>query len=371
MITFYLGRPGSGKSYYAVDKIYNNFSDHEGAKKDKKFKYDICYTNINEFEFDKVENVFLLDFDDLKSKLTILHSLYKKKSTDEDLIEKCKEFNILNAFFVIDESQNFFSSRDTVLIWWLSYHRHLFHEIILITQNLALIESKYKSFSEFFYEARPASLTLDKRYFFYSVYCSSRLTKASKSGVIKIKRNPEVFELYRSGDSIGTHNVLLKILLMTLILFIFLAIGFYFYTDSMKSSNTKDTKQDPGKAAAQNTQNIKPLPPQTATQHFLKNSSYTPNILNNDDYSTKKFFILNCSSMICKNDVISIPPQLLKNFIKSKDIRSLYVQTLSKTLTRHYCESSSSFYTYLSQKEFYNDVPHATDNALSNSISIR
>ncbi len=34
MITFLIGVPGSGKSYYAVDKIYNNFSaDYNATKK--------------------------------------------------------------------------------------------------------------------------------------------------------------------------------------------------------------------------------------------------------------------------------------------------------------------------------------------------
>jgi len=31
MITYLLGLPGSGKSYFAVDRIYNNFSNAEYA----------------------------------------------------------------------------------------------------------------------------------------------------------------------------------------------------------------------------------------------------------------------------------------------------------------------------------------------------
>jgi len=57
MISFFVGVPGSGKTYYAVDKIYNNFSNEQEVKKDKH-KYDVCYTNINEFEFEKVHIAF-------------------------------------------------------------------------------------------------------------------------------------------------------------------------------------------------------------------------------------------------------------------------------------------------------------------------
>lgn len=355
MITFLLGRPGSGKSYYAVDKIFNNFSSSPNAKKDKKFKYDICYTNINEFNFDKVKNVHALDFTLLKEHLGELHRLYKSKATDEELIEKCREFNLLNALFVIDEAHNFFSTRSTVLVWWLSYHRHIFHEIILITQNLALIETKYKSFSEFFYEARPASLTLDKRFFYYSVFCSSRLNSASKSGVVKVKRSSEVFELYQSGDSINTSNVILKILFGAFVFLILAIVIFSYFTHSLTSSNTNKTDSNSSQVQKNNY-------PTSLTQHVISPIS-TPTPVS-EEYTQKRFFILNCSASICVNDVVSIPPQLLKKFINTKDITSLYVYPLSKSLTRHYLQSSQDFFTFLSQTKGLNNDIQIPNNSL-------
>lgn len=355
MITFLLGRPGSGKSYYAVDKIFNNFSTSPNAVKDKKFKYDICYTNINEFNFDKVDNVFSLDFDDLKVKLTLLHNLYKKKSTDEELIEKCKEFNLHNALFVIDEAHNFFDTRDSVLVWWLSYHRHLYHEIILITQNLALIDSKYKSFSEFFYDAVSASLTFDKRYFNYRIYCSSRLTNASKAGTFKLKRNSEVFELYKSGDSVGTQNIILKVLFGS---FIFLVISvsiFLYYTNSLKSANSKDTNTT--NTSSQNVQKSQTAP---LTNQVL-NGTTSYSFLSSNNYSEYKFFVLSCSAKNCVNSSFSIPLPLLKKFILTKDIELLYLHHNSKTFFTYYLKSSSSFYSFLSQTQgAYNAFPAAT-----------
>ena len=87
MITFLLGLPGSGKSYYAVDRIYNNFSTDKEAKKDKKVTFKNCFLNINEFKFDKIENVYPLDFDKLHKILSRLHHLYKKeKKSDKYLV---------------------------------------------------------------------------------------------------------------------------------------------------------------------------------------------------------------------------------------------------------------------------------------------
>lgn len=363
MITFLLGRPGSGKSYYAVDKIFNNFSTSPNAVKDKKFKYDICYTNINEFNFDKVDNVFPLDFDDLKVKLTLLHNLYKKKATDEELIEKCKEFNILNALFVIDEAHNFFDVRDAVLVWWLSYHRHLYHEIILITQNLALIESKYKSFSEFFYDALPASLTFDKRFFIYRIYCSSRLNSASKAGTFKLKRNVEVFDLYKSGDVVSAPNVILKVLLGALVFLVISVSIFLYYTNSLKSGNGKDT----------NTTNTSSQKTQTTTAPLTNqviNGTPSYSFLNSKSYSDYAYFVLSCSSKNCVNSAISIPLPLLKKFILKKDVELLYLHHNSKTFFTYYLKTSSSFYSFLSHTQgalnaypassMFNDTPVST-----------
>lgn len=338
MISFFVGVPGSGKTYYAVDKIYNNFSTDKEAKKDKHV-YDVCYTNINEFEFEKVSNVLLLDFDDLKSKLTKLHKLYKEKNTDDVLIEFCKENNIYNCYFVIDEAHNFFSAKDTVLVWWLSYHRHLYHEIILITQNISLIESKYKSFSEFFYRAVPTSLNLFKSHFKYNQYCDSRMTLKSKTSTFKLKKNQKVFELYHSGDSIKASNIILKFFLFSFVLTLLLVIYFYFVVldKSVPESAPLAPVAPAAPAKVENHKNIVPI------------RTSNPNIINND-YLEKQFFIMRCSLQNCINSDISIPHALFQKFVSMKDIKILFKNSLSKNYFEYYCESSIVFYSFLSQK---------------------
>ncbi len=223
MITFLTGVPGSGKTYYAVHSIYENFMPKVPtlsifgsllvALKIKRkpqpvlvTKFEHCYTNINEFKFDTIGAIAKpLDMDELKEKLYVLHDLYLQKVSDDELNEKAKELELYKGFFVIDECHNYFDNQDTVLIWWLSYHRHMYQEIFLVTQNLDLVHNKYKKFSEFFYKAHPSSVKLFKNVFKYSAYLSPRLFEKSKSHVTKIKFNQEVFDLYHSGDNQKSH----------------------------------------------------------------------------------------------------------------------------------------------------------------------
>lgn len=336
MISFFTGVPGSGKTYYAVDKIFNNFSTHKEAKKDKNITYEICYTNINEFKFDKVENVLYLDFDELKRNLTTLHRYYKDKKDDDFLIEKCKEYNIYNALFVIDEAHNYFDIKDVVLVWWLSYHRHLYHEIILITQNLALIESKYKSFSEFFYKAFAQSLTLIKTHFKYNVYVSSRMSNISKSGTMKIKRNDFVFDLYKSGDSINSQNVVLKFIIFVIITLFFLVLFFKFYLlDKMQKEDIK-----PIKPTEKISNNDVPF-------HKVIAPVAVPDI---KDFTDKKFMTFKCSSNICISENKSIPKKLLQNLIQSSALNVLYIDKSAKYINIYYVEASQSFYNFITLK---------------------
>lgn len=209
MIEIYTGVPGSGKTYRAVSYLYDIFID----SKSKSFgKFQKFYTNINEFKFEEFPAGvgYDLDFEELLTKLKTLHALYMKKCTDSELIELAKTLDLDNAFFIIDEAHNYFEKKNTVLTWWLSYHRHLHQDIILITQNLALIESKYKSFSEFFYKAIPSSLRIFGSTLKYEQYIGSRMFKNQRSDKFSLKFNPDVFELYHSGANTQSKKVIYK-----------------------------------------------------------------------------------------------------------------------------------------------------------------
>lgn len=305
MIEFYTGVPGSGKTYRAVDHIYNSFFD----EKHKDFgKYERLFTNINEFNFkyfnekenelisgDKekptllgvlksVKNIkaspkdqfakvsatdisqlhdeddggkrelrtnesalasddvaFNLDMDQLIESLTELRELYLQKVGDSVLVKRAAELNLTYALFVIDESHNFFDAKNDVLIWWLSYHRHLHQDIILITQNLSLIYRKYLSFSEFFYRAVAPSLRIRGGVFTYHQFIKYQMFKTSHTDTIKVKFNKEVYALYGSGANTQSKKVIYKFIAIAVVLFIVVVILFNFISSSFGSSDNNIT----------------------------------------------------------------------------------------------------------------------------------
>jgi len=354
MLVYLTGVPGSGKSYKAVYTIFNNFSDSEKAKRDIKKDFVNCYTNINEFKYDKVKNTFKFDFDEFYKQITELHKMYKNKSTDEELIEKCKEFNIYRSLFVIDEAHNYFDKKDTVLVWWLSYHRHLYHDVYLITQNLSLIESKYKAFAEFFYRAKPQLVSINRKYFNYDVFINSRMAMVHRAGKDKIPKLKEVFELYQSGDAIESGNILLKYYLFSFAALI--ACGFIFYY--VYSHFTSGSSQPP----IQNTKKIT----QSNSDTLKSYSSFNADSLSDSGFTEKKFIVMNCSYSTCSSKGISLPPQLVKKFIDMELLHVYYKEEVTKTFTKFYLSCSNDFYSFL----FSNSTQGKYDEDNSDSSTI-
>lgn len=295
MLVYITGVPGSGKSYKAVKHIYDNFV------KEKTDKYIYCYTNINQFDFSVSDDIRPLDFDDLKQKLTILYQMYKNKATDEELNEKAKELEIYKCLFVIDEAQNYFQTKDEILVWWLTYHRHLYHDIFLITQNLALIDRKYKPLAEFFYKAVPASLRLNKKVFKYRTYVDSRMTKASEAGVEKLKFDENIIKLYHSGDVVKAPNFILRFLTFSFIILLLLLIAFYFYKSSLESNSNENNHQSSAttQQIPKNTHIQEPKPIKIKKDNYLDDYKYYYQIvcfknkcIVNNNFSISKYFIL-------------------------------------------------------------------------------
>lgn len=261
MLEVYTGVPGSGKTYRAVDHAYNCFID-----KNSKYygKYKRLYTNINEFDFDTFnavddsvetspKNQFVkvfsikrkkreliasdsavvadakalsINFDNLILILDELHKLYLTNATDLELMALADELNVSDSLFIIDEAHNFFSAENKTLIWWLTYHRHLHQDIILITQNFSLIYRKYLTCGEFFYRAVQSSLRVRDGIFTYHQFISSKLYKKDHTDTIKVKFNPAVFALYSSGANTQGKKVIRKFIIIGVLLVV-LVFGFF------------------------------------------------------------------------------------------------------------------------------------------------
>lgn len=346
MIEFTVGVPGSGKTYRAMYALYSNFGLNEKLK-DSKFKHDdvqFAYTNINEVKFDEFEEnkIKALDWDKFKDALTILHDLYKNKATDNELIEEAKQLGMFECLIVLDECQNYLDTQDKVLIWWLSYHRHIHHQIYLITQNLALVYSKYKSFSEFFYQAKPSSLKLFKSKMVYTQYTNSRLSQVSKSGVIKIPFLQEVFNTYHSGANQQSENILKKFAILAAVFFVFLVMGIM----AIQSYWTKDIE-------------IKEEPIDEAREEISSSESkymQTEKIKeNSEDLDQLKLFKFNCFNTMCYYtfedlEAIKIPSNILKSFLLDIEEDRKYLELKNNRLIIYVLVEENNF-TFLNKSK--------------------
>jgi len=248
MIEFITGVPGSGKSYYAIFKIVSIFAKNDIIKNDKKLKLefseiDKCLTNINNLDLSKFNEVYQLNFEEFKLNLSQLHDLYKLEVTDDELIQEAKKLNLFNIYIVLDECHNYLSSQDKVLIWWLSYHRHLHHEITLITQNLSLVNSKYKAFSEFFLKAIPASRKLFNTSMKYKLFVDSRMSQKSFVRDVNIPIVKDIFTFYSSGANVKSKNVVYRFIFLIAV-FILVIFGIFYYLVNKYSNNDEVKKDD-------------------------------------------------------------------------------------------------------------------------------
>lgn len=237
-ISYITGIPKSGKTYLAVYKIWENFIQEPKKslfKKSIKSKYNICYTNINGFKFEKSDKVKKLDLNEFKYCLSELYSLYKIGADDELLNKKASEFQINYCLIVIDEAHNFFTKKgDEVLTWWLTYHAHIFQDIWLITQDLSLIDKGYKSIAEFFYKSVEPSRRLIASRLRYQQFSSHNMYQVDliKGGGFTLPALPEVFDLYIAGEKTKGSSVVVKFLILAGFLFLLVFFGFNKFLDS-------------------------------------------------------------------------------------------------------------------------------------------
>lgn len=245
MIRYITGVIGSGKTYFGMLYIAKNFLKDDNLKSQlpKRFfldNVDYCFTNINDLKIDKFDNTFIIQFNDFYDKLSDLYSYYRDGVSDIELNKKASEYNLSKCLIVIDECHNYLSKKDDVLVWWLSYARHLFQEIILITQNLSLVDPKYKAFSEHFYKAYPTSLKLFKNHMKYNIYSDSRMFNTTKTESFSVKIYPYIFELYHSGQTINNKSFVQKFLVLGLILFVLFSIIFFIIRHFFFSNNSNE-----------------------------------------------------------------------------------------------------------------------------------
>lgn len=311
MVDLVVGVPGSGKTYFTVDKTYKLIT----AEK-KKYKH--IYTNINGFNYDKANEIATIkdyvkpfEFDDLNIHIQDEYeffNLQKSKKlqkniplkTDNQTIiepeividydEECKAKGIYSPYadslIIIDECHLYFEDKiDDPKIRFLSYHRHFNIDIILITQGKGLIHKKYLSFVETMYFALSGAKRFFSTRFRYRKYASYQEYAQNLIETISISLNPKVFELYNSGATVVSKSVLSK-LLMPVFIGIIVVYGFYKFFIADRYNKSETPKQTTEQT-------------QTVTQQDTKESK--PKVVNTDetDPDKKPFFAVTCFKKSC------------------------------------------------------------------------
>lgn len=343
MALYYIvGVPGSGKTALAVDYLLSNSTNK---------KYDYIYNNINQFNNALVENCYSIDWNSFYDSINELYCFYhssKDKKTDDELNEFAKELKLYKALIVIDEAHMYFDVEDKCLIWWLSYHRHIHQDIFLITQNLSLVNSKYKPFAEIFYKAVPSLLRVFPTILKYRCYSSSKMYKADMYATKKINtKTNNIFKYYKSGNNEKRTPVILKFAVVFLIL-ISVAIGvFYTLTYSLGSNNKKITHQ----------QTIKPQLFQPIEQPIKPKKTYPLNEYIED--LTDEYLLINfyCVSEICYVDDKKFPYSELQKLINSTNSFLLkYYKKHKLNVYDGYILSSAKFQKILGAFKYEKDT---------------
>ncbi len=150
MITIIYGVPGSGKTYYAAYWIKNKCL--EGGEVFYRVRSDVILITNLKLRLDSEDNyIFLEDVNDFA------------KYMDVDFWRaNISRVQGKKVYIVMDECQLFFHhyKDDPKVLFYLQYHRHLSHDILLITQTPKSLPAKVFELSEFLIEAVPKSVNI-------------------------------------------------------------------------------------------------------------------------------------------------------------------------------------------------------------------
>lgn len=196
MIYAICGTPGSFKSCYACEKFII-----PALKSGRE-----VYTNIEGLNPLYIATLFDLDPIEVDRLLHVLGRVYDDDGTwheDRDKIRKFYDELPINAIAIIDEAQNYFSSRDfkegfsADLIPWLTKHRHLGNDVVWITQNVESVDITFRRNTHLTHAMRRAENIGMKNAAFDYIFDRADLERRHLARKL-YKPNPNIFKIYSS-----------------------------------------------------------------------------------------------------------------------------------------------------------------------------
>lgn len=238
MADLIIGSQGTGKSYRAVKKIF-----------DERDKYIAIYTNINELKIEG--NIHKLNFTKfINDVISPLYSMFiaDNNISDSELNNKLNEILGIDEglkLIIVDEAQNFFNKKNDVINWLVTYHRHFDIELILISQLVKGIHSDHAIFNNV-YEALNTSKQFIPNVIRYKHYMGLPANSTNYLKRSNLTIDPKVFTLYGSGGKVSKKNPLIIPILLLFVLLVLVFYGFSYaltmFDDKTEENNISYSK---------------------------------------------------------------------------------------------------------------------------------
>lgn len=209
------GKPGAGKTYFAVHHLKTNFFQYDKSKKKYVPNKDCTIiTNIRDLKLDH------LDLQECMEKSRMNVNQFFSKANQEKISQKYPKI-----IYLIDECQGYFDRKfyDKEVFFYFQTHRHLGHDIYLITQDQKLIPQQIFALIEYeiYAQARSVSVFGELKY----------IVKVGNEPIDRklLKKDKSVFRLYKSQSEKETESLRNPFMKYVGVMIILLGIAVYIF----------------------------------------------------------------------------------------------------------------------------------------------
>lgn len=236
-ITLVTGRPGAGKSYFAVKMLRDDFfefdKEFDQYKPIKNKENGRVYTIVTNIENLNLQHLPLNYLVDLYSGGDVLEFFTIK--TQDKLHERFK-----NVVYILDECQQYFRyltpKNDEKTFFYFEKHRHYGDTFFLLSQDSWRISKYLVALADKEIRAVSRAKTLTNNHM-----CYRELSGGTLTGLKHRKKDKTVFELYKSMDqSEAVKPSGGKLLLKLLIPFAFFGLSMFFLLQNFGQSVTAE-----------------------------------------------------------------------------------------------------------------------------------